>query len=437
MAAADLIVRAPFVVTCDPRQTVIPDGAIAVRGGVIVAVGPAAAVGADADAVIDAEDRILMPGLVNMHCHAGDSLFRGLIENLPLEPWLQTVWKAERTILNRRTCRLGAELGLAELLVSGVTTTMDMFWFPEETVAAARALGCRIATGGIFFDYPGMDGKLLERREADAEAFFAAFADDRAVIAGVCAHGAYTVGPEQLSCAGALARRHGAFFTIHAAETRAEQATVGERYGRPVIEHLNALGLIDSRAVLAHCVHLSETEIGLIAAGGAHVVHNPMSNLKLASGFAPIPQLLAAGVNVTLGTDGAISGNDLDMWLAMRLAATLHKAVTGDAAAVPSHEVLKMATINGAKALGAADRIGSLEVGKQADFLTLATDRLHAVPMFDPLTHIVFSASKTDVTDVFVGGRQVVADGRLLTASVPDLVSAVATLAPEIRAAIA
>jgi 5-methylthioadenosine/S-adenosylhomocysteine deaminase len=314
---------------------------------------------------------------------------------------------------------------------------MDMFWFPEETVDAAHALGLRVATGGIVFDYPGMDGKLADVRAGEAEAFFDAVVGDDLVFPGVMAHGTYTVGPKLLETAGRIAARRSGFFCTHAAETADEQATVVERYGRRVIEHLDALGLLGPRTVLAHCVHLSDGERAALARTGTHVVHNPMSNLKLASGFAPIPELVAAGVNVTLGTDGAISGNDLDMFLAMRLAATLHKATSGDAAALPTHAVLAMTTRNGARALGAGDRIGSLEVGKVADFVALAVDRLHAAPLFDPITHIVYSANRSDVTDVFVGGRQVVSGGRILTTDIRRLIDAVRALVPAIRASIA
>lgn len=437
MSPFDLVVRADYVVTCDDAMTVIDNGAVALRDGCIAAVGPAATVPAEGAELMDAKGRILMPGLINMHCHAGDSLFRGLIENLPLEPWLQTVWKAERTILNPATCRLGSELGLAELLLSGVTTVMDMFWFPEETVRAAKALGVRVATGGIFFDPPGMDGHLADRRLADATAFFDFVEDDPFVFPGCLPHGTYTVSPEHLQSAARLSRSRGGFWCTHAAETAAEQATVSERYGRRVIAHLADLDLLGPDVMLAHCVHLDAAEIGLLAVSGTHVVHNPLSNLKLASGFAPVPSLLAAGVNVTLGTDGAISGNDLDMWLAMRLAATLHKATTGNAAAVTTSEALAMATRNGARALGADDRLGSIEVGKQADFILVDVNRLHAVPLFDPITHLVYSAGRGDVTDVFVAGRRVVETGRLVTADVESLIRAVGELRPAIAASIA
>ncbi|WP_370675803.1 amidohydrolase family protein [Pleomorphomonas sp. PLEO] len=437
MSCSDLVVRAAHLVTCDEAMTVISDGAIAIRDGRIAAVGPASTIPLDGAELVEVGDRILMPGLINTHCHAGDSLFRGLVENLPLEPWLQTVWKAERAILDPATCRLGAELGLAELLLSGVTSVMDMFWFPEETVRAAKALGIRVATGGIFFDPPGMDGHLADRRLADATAFFDAVEDDPFVFPGCLPHGTYTVSPEHLQNAARLSRSRGGFWCTHAAETAAEQATVTERYGRRVIAHLADLGLLGSDVVLAHCVHLDAAEIDLLAASGTHVVHNPMSNMKLASGFAPVPALLKAGVNVTLGTDGAISGNDLDMWLAMRLAATLHKATTGDAAAVTTGEALAMATRNGARALGAGDRLGSIEVGKEADFILVDIGRLHAAPLFDPVTHLVYSTGRGDVTDVFVAGRRVVEAGRLLTADVGSLIAAAGALRPAIAASIA
>ena len=276
-----------------------------------------------------------MPGLINTHCHAADSLFRGLVEDLPLEPWLRQVWKAEGAILNRDTVRLGATLGFAELLLGGVTTVMDMFWHPRETVAAARAVGpagldrrhlLRRAGRGRQ-DGAGADRRTRRRSSTTSPA-------PTTCCPAAFPHGAYTVGPERLQAARRLAAERGGLFCTHAAETRAEQATVTARYGRSVIRHLDALGLLDARTVLAHCVWLDDEEIAILARTGATVAHNPMSNLKLASGIARVPDMLAAGVRVTLGTDGAISGNDLDMWMALRLAATLHRGATLRADAV-------------------------------------------------------------------------------------------------------
>ena len=433
----DLIVANALIVTADAGFSVIPEGALAVRAGRIAALGPAREIGRDAAEVIDAGGAILMPGLVNSHCHAADSLFRGLVEDLPLEPWLQTVWKAEKAILNRRTVRLGATLGLAELLLSGVTTVMDMFWFPEETVRAARELGMRVATVGIFIDFPGVDHVSHDARIKAARAFFDEFGGAEDVFPTIMPHGAYTVGPDNLTSAKALAEEYGALFSIHAAETRAEQADIESRYGRSVIRHLDHLGLLDARSVLAHCVWLNDEEIAILARTGTTVSHNPVSNLKLASGIARVPDLLRRGARVVLGTDGAISGNDLDMWMALRLAATLHRGATLDAGAVSTRQALAMVTREGAAALGALDRIGSLEPGKRADMLLIDIDRAHAAPMFDPMTHLVFSTAKSDVRDVFVGGRRVVKDGALTGLDLAGTLAEVRALTPRIAASIA
>ncbi|WP_424933823.1 amidohydrolase family protein [Amaricoccus macauensis] len=433
----DFVITNAIIVTADESDTVVRDGALAVSGGRIAAIGPAADLSGNAGKVIDAAGMILMPGLINTHCHAADSLFRGLIEDLPLEPWLQTVWKAEGAILNRETVRLGARLGFSELLLGGVTTVMDMFWHPTETVGAARDVGLRVSTGGIFFDFPGMDKHGPERRVRDAEAFFEEFGADPMVLPGTFPHGAYTVNPENLRAARDATDRHGGLFCTHAAETKAELADIESRYGRTVIRHLEHLGLLDERAVLAHCVWLDDEEIDILARRKVTVAHNPMSNLKLASGFARIADMLAAGVRVTVGTDGAISGNDLDMWMALRMAATMPKATTLRADAVTTAQALRMVTQNGAEALGAGERIGSLEVGKEADMILLATDRAHAVPMFDPMTHIVYSAAKSDVRHVFVAGEQVVRDGALVKSDLAETLAAVRTLEPAIAASIA
>lgn len=434
---ADLIITDALVVTVDANDRVIPHGAVAVTGGRIERVGTAAEVGRDAREVVDGRGLLLMPGLINTHCHAADSLFRGLIEDLPLEPWLSLVWRAEGAILSRETVRLGATLGLAELLRGGVTTTMDFFWHPEEGVAAARALGVRIATGGMFFDAPAVDGVAPDDRLAEAAAFFDAFAGAEDVLPGCFPHGAYTVGPESLVAAKRLASDRGGLFSVHAAETRAERDTVLRRYGQSVVRHLDALGVLDAATVLAHCVWLDDEEIAILARTGASVAHNPMSNLKLASGIARVPDMLRAGVRVTLGTDGAISGNDLDMWLALRLAATLHRAATLDATAVTTGQALRMATIEGAAALGAADRLGSLEPGKHADMILVDLGVVRAVPLFDPRTHLVFSSAAGDVRHVFVGGRQVLRDGAPTRVDLAGTLAEVTALTDRIAASVA
>jgi len=433
-----LVIHNALIVTCDAAHNVIPAAALVVEGGNIRWCG---AEGALPEAItegarqIDAAGAILMPGLINMHAHCGDSLFRGLVEDLPLEAWLQSVWKAEGAILpNAENCRLGAELGFAELLLGGTTTVMDMFWHAEQSFAAADVAGIRLASGGIYFDPPGMDGFGADTRYDHAEALFRTFGKSATHFVGTLPHGAYTVGPEALKTAFAQSQQYDGFFTIHAAETRVEQATVKAMSGTSVIRHLYALGVLSPRTVLAHCVHLDEEEIELIANTGSHVAHNPLSNLKLGSGIAPVPDLQKHGINLTLGTDGPISGNDMDMWLAMRLAATIHKGVREDATAVSTGEALHMATLNGARALGAEGALGSIEVGKRADFILLDTTAPHASPMFDPITHLVYSAGRGDVRDVFVGGRQVVENRRLLTLDVAAIAAKCRALQPQISA---
>ncbi|MGD9915775.1 MAG: amidohydrolase family protein [Rhizobiaceae bacterium] len=436
----DLVIDNAIVVTCDASGTILQKGGVAVSGGRITQVGSSADLAGPASrakTVIDGSGYILMPGIVNTHCHAADSLFRGLVEDLPLEPWLQTVWKAEGAILNPETSRLGSVLGFAELLLSGCTSVMDMFWYPTATVQAARQVGMRVATGGIFFDPAGVTALSIDKRVAEADAFFDEFGNADDVFACAMPHGTYTVSPDNLRQAKDVARRHGGIFCTHCAETRAEQADVTSRYGRTVVRHLDHLGCLCEQTVLAHCVHLDDEELDIVARTGAHVAHNPMSNMKLASGFARVPEMLDRGINVSLGTDGPLSGNDLDMWMALRLAATIHKGYTGRADIISTRQAMDMLTINGAKALGAADRIGSLEKGKLADMVLVDITRPHAVPMFDPMTHLVYSTNKSDVRHVFVGGEQVVRDGVLTRLSIGDTVAKVADMVPRIAATIA
>ncbi len=436
----DLVIRNAVVVTADAAGTVIDRGGVAVAGGRLTAVAGddgLAPLVAQAVRVIDAGGAILMPGLINTHCHLASALFRGLVEDLPLEPWLQTVWKAEAAILTDETSHLGALLGLAELALGGVTTVCDMWWHPDRAVEAARAVGVRIATGGILFDFPGVTGDSVERRFEKAEAFLRDHAGAEDVIGAVLPHGAYTVAPDHLVAAKRLADRHGAVLTTHAAETQAENADVLGRHGRTVVRHLDHLGLLDARTLLAHVVHPDAEEIEILARSGAQVAHNPVSNLKLASGIAPVPAMMAAGVGVSLGTDGAVSGNDMDMWLALRLAGMLHKGASADASVMPRADVLRMATAAGARALGVADRLGTLEVGKAADMVVVGLDGPHAVPLFDPVTHLVYAANRHDVRDVFVGGRQVVDRGRLTGVDLADIRDRVTALAPRVAASVA
>ena len=435
----DLLIKDALIVTCDGSHSIIENGVMAVSQGKITALEQSdtrAAENLSAKKIVSANGNIVMPGLINMHCHAADSLFRGLVENLPLEEWLGRVWIAEKAILTPETTYLGSVLGLAENLLSGSTTVMDMFWYPDETVKAAKDLGMRVSTGGIFFDLPGIGGRSQEDYISEADNFYQNHSSDDSVIPAILPHGSYTVSPQNLSEAKSMADQYGILFCTHAAETQAEQNDIKARYDNSVIRHLDKYKLLGETSVLAHCVHLDDTEISLLAQSKTNVVLNPMSNLKLGSGIAPVKAMHRAGINLTIGTDGAISGNDLDMWLAMRLTCGLAKGLNMEADALTAEQVLHMATISGAKALGKSDSLGSLEIGKNADFILVDINNSHSIPLFDPITHLVFGAGRSDVTDVFVSGKHVVENKKISGLDIEKIHEEVRQLAPSIKASL-
>ena len=435
----DLLIKDALIVTCDGSHSIIENGVMSVSQGKITALEQSdtrAAENLNAKKIVSANGNIVMPGLINMHCHAADSLFRGLVENLPLEEWLGRVWIAEKAILTPETTYLGSVLGLAENLLSGSTTVMDMFWYPDETVKAAKDLGMRVSTGGIFFDLPGIGGRSQEDYISEANNFYQNHSSDDSVIPAILPHGSYTVSPQNLSEAKSIADQYGILFCTHAAETQAEQNDIKARYDNSVIRHLDKYKLLGETSVLAHCVHLDDTEISLLAQSKTNVVLNPMSNLKLGSGIAPVKAMHRAGINLTIGTDGAISGNDLDMWLAMRLTCGLAKGLNMEADALTAEQVLHMATISGAKALGKSDSLGSLEMGKNADFILVDINNSHSIPLFDPITHLVFGAGRSDVTDVFVSGKHVVKNKKINGLDIEKIHEEVRQLAPSIKASL-
>ena len=435
----DLLIKDALIVTCDGSHSIIENGVMSVSQGKITALEQSdtrAAENLNAKKIVSANGNIVMPGLINMHCHAADSLFRGLVENLPLEEWLGRVWIAEKAILTPETTYLGSVLGLAENLLSGSTTVMDMFWYPDETVKAAKDLGMRVSTGGIFFDLPGIGGRSQEDYISEADNFYQNHSSDDSVIPAILPHGSYTVSPQNLSEAKSMADQYGILFCTHAAETQAEQNDIKARYDNSVIRHLDKYKLLGETSVLAHCVHLDDTEISLLAQSNTNVVLNPMSNLKLGSGIAPVKAMHRAGINLTIGTDGAISGNDLDMWLAMRLTCGLAKGLNMEADALTAEQVLHMATISGAKALGKSDSLGSLEIGKNADFILVDINNSHSIPLFDPITHLVFGAGRSDVTDVFVSGKHVVKNKKINGLDIEKIHEEVRQLAPSIKASL-
>jgi 5-methylthioadenosine/S-adenosylhomocysteine deaminase len=403
----------------DAQGTVYEDGAVAVRGADIVAVGATAALtqrfGAGDGERIDASGRIVLPGLINLHTHGADSLFRGLIDDLPLEPWLERLWQVERQFLDPETVGAGALLAYAEMIRGGTTTALDMFWYPEAGARAAGEIGFRLLTGPVWFDSPEIDGLQPADRLARGREFLQEYRDHPLVTPCVLPHGTYTVAPGHLEQARDLAEEFDLLLSTHLSETVREVETVRERYGRRPPEHLDQLRMLGPRTVLAHCVHLDAREVDLLAERRSVVAHCPLSNLKLGSGVAPLPALRRTGVRLGLGTDGPVSGNDLDLWLTMRLAAVLHKGVHRDPTVLSAREVVALATREAADALDKADEIGSLEPGKRADLIVIRLDRPHLVPLYDPYSHLVYNVGRGDVETVVIHGRPVLDRNRLTT----------------------
>lgn len=436
----DKLIIHGLIVTMDPDHSLIEDGAIAISGSKIVSVGPTRKLVAQysASETIDASNQIVMPGLISAHTHCPAVLFRGLVEDVPLYAWLDRMWKAEKQFLSPDTVRAGARLAYFEMIRGGTTTALDMYWFPEVSAEVARQVGFRLMTGPVYLDTEDpQDGIPIEKRTERGRAFLQEYLDDPLIVPCVQPHSTYTVPPDFLLEARALADEFGVIYHTHASESEDEVADVVKRYGKTPINHLEALGLLDDRTVLAHCVHLSDQEITLLAERGAVSVHNPLSNLKIGSGIARVPSMLQAGIPVLLGVDGPQSGNDLDMWLAMRLAAILHKGNNQDPTLLPAPDVVKMATCDVAEALGLGERIGSLEVGKLADIILIDLHKPHLVPLYDLYAHLVYAIGREDVTTVLINGQVVMRDRQMLTLDEEETLGDVNKIGHQIAAATA
>ncbi len=429
---AELLVRAGVVVTMDGARRVIEDGAVAVADGEIIAVGRAGEVAAahPGARLLDAGGDLLMPGLVDGHTHLAMTLFRGLADDLPLQDWLERhVWPAERRVLRTETVRWGSRLGAAELVRSGVTTCCDMYFFADEVAAAVEDVGMRAIVARAYVEGAG---PALDRELAEAEAFAGRWRGHARITPALGPHAPYTVGPDAYRALHALAGRLDVPMATHLAETRDEASAVTDPRGPTPVRHLDALGVLDERLVAAHCVWVDDEDIALLAARGTGVVHCPRSNLKLASGVAPVPDMLAAGVHVGLGTDGAASNNALDLVAEMQTAALVHKGVRLDPLAVPAAEAVTMATIGGARALGMDGLVGSLEPGKRADMVVVGLDDDRLTPLYDPVSHLAYAAAAADVRTVLVDGRVVMEDRRLLTVDEAEVRARVRGMAREI-----
>ena len=409
----DLLIRdARYVVMTDEDAGMLENASIAIDGGLIVAVGPD--LDTDARDVIDGRDALVMPGLVNLHTHLPMALLRGVAEDVDLQGFLERVWAEEARLMDPRGVYVGARLGALEAVMSGTTTALDMYFHPADAHRAAVEVGLRHVTGPVFFSFPGPDGLAWEERMALAREWPATLAaiGGPAVPPALMPHAAFTVGIEHLREIADLARAQSALVHTHASENDRENADTVASTGLRPVGALDSAGLLGLGPVLGHGVRLDDGERRLLAATGTSVAHCPGSNLKLASGAADFVGYRDDGIRVGLGTDGCSSSNDLDMFAVMRLAANLSRLVRDDPASVESREVLAAATLEGARAIGLGDRIGTIEPGKEADLVVLDLRAPHLVPMRDPYTAIVYAAGRSDVRDVVVAGDVIVRNRR-------------------------
>ena len=410
------LLSARWVVPVEPAGAVLDDHAVAVRDGKIEAVLPAAQAAARFPGYekLVLGNHVLIPGLVNAHTHAAMSLLRGLADDLPLARWLEEhIWPAETRHVSRDFVRDGTLLACAEMIRGGITCFNDMYFFPDASLEAALATGMRSAQGMIVIEFPSAYAadaadylrRGLELRDRRGDEPLASFC--------LAPHAPYTVSDQSLKKISTLAAELDVPVHIHVHETRGEvERSLAEHGVRP-LERMARLGLVGPGLVAVHAVHLDDAEVDLLAREGASVVHCPSSNLKLASGFAPVHALLTKGVNVALGTDGAASNNRLDLFQEMRSAALLAKAVAGDTQAMPAQAALRAATLSGARALGLEKTIGSIEPGKAADLVAVDFSAPELAPCYDVVSHLVYAAGRENVSHVWVAGRPLMRDREL------------------------
>jgi 5-methylthioadenosine/S-adenosylhomocysteine deaminase len=416
---ADWIWSGRYVITMDARHRVIENGAVAVRGGRIVGVGPRSEIDGQFQSTqrLDRPWAILAPGLINTHTHAAMSLLRGLADDLRLQDWLNKfIFPAESKNLSREYVRWGTRLGVLEMLLGGTTTFTDMYYFEDVVAEVAKEAGMRGVLGETIIGFPVADARTPADSLRFTDNYLKRFRNDPLVVAAVAPHAIFTNSDENLKAARALANKYGAPLLIHVSETRKENDDeIAKRHMTPA-KALDALGVFNGRTVAAHCVWVNDADLAVLKSRGVGVAHNPSSNAKLASGVAPVPKMRAMGIAVGLGTDGpAGSNNDLNMFEEMDLAVKLQNVTTLNPQALSAEAALEMATVDGARVLGLEKQIGSLETGKRADVIIVRTDRPNGVPLYNPVSQMVYALKAADVQDVMVNGKLVVRDGRALT----------------------
>ncbi|UCD35124.1 MAG: amidohydrolase family protein [Nitrospiraceae bacterium] len=419
MQTVDYIIRADYLLTMEDDLTVIRDGAVAVKDSDIVAAGSYSDIsgGCRSDRIIGGRNRVLFPGLINTHAHAAMVYFRGIADDLPLQEWLEKhIWPSEMKWLSSAFVNDAVELACLEMLKGGVTAYCDMYFYQNEAGKVLEKVGMRGVLGSGIIDFPWKDiARTPDDYFRNCEDLIRNWKGSSLVTPAVAPHATFTCGPDNYRRAQELAEKHDVPLHTHLAETQFEVAECQKRYGMTPVEHLDAIGFLSGRVSAAHCVWLNDRDIAILAERKTGVAHCIESNLKLASGIAPVPQLLAAGVRVSFGTDGAASNNDMSVLGEMSTAAKVHKAVSGDATAVDSRTALLMATKTAAEILGLGGTTGSIRPGKRADLVTARLDRPHLQPLYDVYSHITYCMRPGDIETVMVNGKILLDRGRAVT----------------------
>src|SRR5438067_12128841 len=416
---ADLIITGGTVITMDGARTIYDDGAVVVRGDTIVAVGPRAEVEAKyaSSQTIDARGKLVLPGFINGHTHVPMTLFRGPHDDVTLNDWLyKYIFPAEAKNVNEEFVRWGTRLAAAEQIRSGVTTFADMYYFEDAVAEETKAAGMRGVLGETFIDFPAPDNKTNAAMLAYTEKFLKKWQGDALIHAAPAPHSIYTCSKKTIQDAAALAKKYHAPLLMHVSEMKKEWEDSEKANGMSPVQYLEKIGVLGPELVAAHCIFVDEADRKLLAERQVGCVHNPSSNMMIASGVSPVPEMRAAGIAVGLGTDGpAGSNNDLDLMEEMDLAAKLAKITKMDPLALNAKAVVEMATIEGARALHMEKEIGSLDAGKKADLLLIGLDAPNAVPMYDVYAQLAYALKGGDVETVIIGGRVVMRDMKLLT----------------------
>ncbi len=418
MNTVDLLVVNGTLVTMDDKRRVIDDAGVAIKGGRIVAVGARRDIlrRFTAGQTIDAGGKIIIPGLINGHTHIPMTLFRGLADDLDLQDWLtKYIFPAEAKNVSEEFVRAGTRLGLAEMIRGGTTTYCDMYYFEDAIADETAKAGVRGVLGETVIDFPVADNKNFEEAMAYVERFVKKWKGHELITPAIAPHAPYTVSEAHLKEAKAFSDRTGSPIVTHVSETKREVDDSIKAKNASPVEYLRRIGFLNNRVVAAHVVWPTGNDIDTLERAGVGVVHNPQSNMKLASGVAPVPRMLKEGIRLGLGTDGAASNNDLSMWEEMDTVAKLHKVFTGDPKVISAQQAFELATIRSAAALHMEKEIGSIETGKRADLVLVAQDALNQLPLYNIYSHLVYATKTSDVQTVIINGRVVMRDRRLLT----------------------